>query len=170
MDHDGSRCRVLGDWVDKNRTRVDVEQSYPSPLTVKLIGRLGGIGMSAEYAVIPLIPNIRVFLYRRTEWGGQVQERGRAGPMYQNVGKRILSNRLNARLRSYIREMKPMLEAGLLRLHHEDVTARVRYEEALQLCRSIEACVDELPAGIEVEVKRLFEFVASQGHTGERVN
>ena len=63
-----------------------------------------------------------------------------------------------------------MLEAGLSRLRPDDTTARVRYEEALRLCRSIDVCVDELPAGIEVEVKRLFEFVASQGHTGERVN
>ena len=91
--------------------------------------------------------------------------------MDRNIkGERILSNRLNTRLRSYIREMRPMLEAGLTRLKPHDITERVRYEEALRLCRSIDVCVDELLAGIEVEVKRLFEFVARQGHTGERVN
>ena len=60
----------------KNRTRVDGSSPTRLPLTVKLIGRLGGIGMSAEYAVIPLIPVLPVFLYRRPEWVGLLQERG----------------------------------------------------------------------------------------------
>lgn len=66
--------------VYKNRTRVDGGSHTRLTLTVKLLGRLGGTGMSAKNGVIPIIPNLPVFLYRRTEWVGLLQARGWAGP------------------------------------------------------------------------------------------
>ena len=82
----------------------------------------------------------------------------------------VVSNSRNSRIRGYVREMKPMLEAGLNRLKPDDTMARVRYEEALQLCHTIDTCVDELPPDVMQEAKQLFEFVASQVQTGDRVN
>ena len=81
-----------------------------------------------------------------------------------------MSHRLNKNLRDYINTMRPMLDAGLTRLPPGDALARMRYEMAIGLCHTIETCTDELPADVVNEVKRLFQFVASQGHSEERVN
>ena len=70
--------------VNKNRTRVRRSSPTRLTLTVKLIGRLGGTGMSGKNGVIPIIPNPPVFLFRRPEWVGLPKREGGPDPMAQN--------------------------------------------------------------------------------------
>lgn len=81
-----------------------------------------------------------------------------------------MNPRLNHKLRNYIATMRPMLRAGLHRLPPGVSVQSVRYEMAINLGHTVDTCTDELSADVATEIKRLFEFVASQGHREESVN